>query len=502
MAITFTAAIDTADNGTWTDISADVLTLHWELGLRQPHDSLAEPGWARVSVRSPQRAYSPELNALRPGLRLRIASDDGTTQRTHFTGQIARIEPLPGDQGPRTATIHAVDALTGLEQATVRLPPQSSVTADMIIARVLDRAALRPAVLAGRWLLGRADHAELGQHTRLPERVLPHELETGKTVFAYVGDTWAEGIPAADALRAVVEAERGRLFIDRDGRLVFYNRHHLLRQIAPLAVFQNDWDALTYTYGADIISRVQVRLRPRRVGTAGALLWALTEPQRIRARASWTVTARFRDDQGQPAGALALETPRPGLDYQAVSVIDGADLTQQVEVIVRRADFSAALIEVRSRAAVEVDCWLQLRGTPLLQADPLLVEAFSPGAEAFYGPGVLNYDLPALGSLAQAEALARFELARRRQPVGCVRQITLHTARHAPHALAGTLFDRIRVQETQTGHAADYFIVREAHEVEQGGYRHRVTWTLERADAGAFWTLGHSRLAQQTTLAY
>jgi hypothetical protein len=130
------------------------------------------------------------------------------------------------------------------------------------------------------------------------------------------------------------------------------------------------------------------------------------------------------------------------------------------------------------------------------------MEPISYASQVFHSPQALRFDLPALDSVGQAESLARYELARRKTPRGHARSLTLSGSNHAAQILARTLFDRITVQESQTGHDADYFIVAEAHTVDLGSTRHHVTWTLESADDNTFWVLGHSRLNQDSVLAY
>ncbi|MBI5671125.1 MAG: hypothetical protein HZC41_24275 [Chloroflexi bacterium] len=505
MTVSYLVGLDVDSDGAFTDISADVLALEWRLGLAAPDDSAAPPASAAITVRNVSRAYSPEASALPPGTPVRIQSHDGLTTRTHFTGFVSRVEPAPGDQGPRAAVIQALGADAALEQHRIRLPPQINQRADAIISRVLDAVPLRRSVLQGRWLIGRSGNGELGRNTRLPAAPLTRSLQPGLTVFAYVGDTWADGIPADEAIRQVVEAERGRFFFNRAGTAVFFNRHHLLKPGAPAAVFDDDMDHLDYSYGDSTVSRVQVRLTPRRLGADGSLLWALPAPQPVppgdQPRA---LVARFRADDERPIGALAISAPVRGVDYSANLAPDGsgADVTRQVDVIVRAAGFSAATLEIRNRSRLPVYLYLQLRGTPLYRSDPLTVEQTSPYALAVYGLRTLAFDLPALDAVEQADRLARYELARRKTPRGTVRTLTLAGPAHEAQILARTLFDRITVRETQTGHVADYFIVAETHRVDLGGARHRVTWTLESVRAGAFWLLRGSRLRRDTVVAY
>ena len=99
----------------------------------------------------------------------------------------------------------------------------------------------------------------------------------------------------------------------------------------------------------------------------------------------------------------------------------------------------------------------------------------------------LSLDLPALSDFETAQAFATYELQRRKHPAGTINQLRLEAREHRPVALDLTLFDRIRISETQTGHRErEYFIVGEAHHVRDGGAEHEVTYTLEPADLTQF----------------
>lgn len=492
--VTYSVLIDRDDDATFAlDLAPAVTALRWRLGLDAP-------AAATITLRSAGRAFSPEGGgADLTGRRLRIVSDDGAAQRVHFTGHVTRVEPLPGRRG-LSAELHAEGLDAALARAVVRLPPLANARAGALIGRVLDAAPLRPWPLAGRWLLGRPGHSALGQTTRLAPPRIARRLDAGQTVFASAGDAWGDGMSALAAVRALAAAERGRFFVDRAGCAVFLDRHRALRPGDLAATFDDDMDGLDYDYGAEVVSAVRVRCLPRAAGTPGTALWTLPGAQLIAPRGRWAVTATYRDEAGQPLGALDVIAPVPGHDYSANTAPDesGADLTALVDVFMRAAGAAAAHLEIRSRTAQPLYLRLQLRGTPLLRGAPLTVEAASSAAAAFYAPGTLTLDLPQLDSLAQARSIARFELALRRAPRGRVTALTLA----GPRALALTVGDRVRVSETQTGHAADYFIAAETHEVDRGGGRHRVTWALDAAPAGAFWLVGRARVGAQTRVSF
>jgi hypothetical protein len=508
---TYTIRYDRDDNGAYAaDITADVLDARWRLGMTAPYDSVAQIATAEITVRNRDRRYSPEdpTSALQIGLALRITSDDGTTQRTHFIGAIAHVDPAPGDHGERTAVITAEGPLRALRQTRVRLDALRDVRADEVVAAVLAQVPLRARYLGGAFIVGLAGRAELGQTTRLPDSaaLVPSTLQRGSSVFAYVGDTWDDGMWALRAIEDAVEAERGRFYVDRGGGLVLLGRFDLLETRPLAATFRDDMAGLRFSYGADVVSRVGVTLRPRRVSATNEGLWTLGQAQRVLAGRSQAFTARFRAPDGSRIGALSVQTPRPYADYTINSDPAGAgtDLTGSVELQLIGVSGSAAQLRLVNPGSVEAYLLpgAVVRGRAIYTAAPITVEASDPLSETFYGPHDLVLSLPVLTSITQAEDIARFELFRRAQPRGAVWQMTLSAGTAGGAGLALTLFERVRVEATQTGHSAAYLIVGEAHHVSEGGARHTVTWALEPVNAGGWWRVGSGKLGISTRLAY
>jgi hypothetical protein len=508
----YTVALDLNDDGDFVDsgevLSADVIKLEWQLGLTKPFDSLAAPIHAGVTLRNVSRTYSPEYtsNPLKPGKPIRIQSNDGTTTRTHFTGFIDSIEPSTGTQGERIVVIHARGTERELAQNQVRLAPQINVRADLVIQAIFDAVRLRYAVLNGYMVVGVSGYDVIGTGKLFGAPVTPN-LESAKSILPHVADTWGEGIPADTAIREVVESERGRFFVNASGVPTFYNRHHTLLNITPAATFANNMEGLDYGYGAQVINRVQVRIVPRSVGVAGSVLWQLGSPLRVDPGQVRQVIARYRDVNLRPIGASAVIAPKAGLDYLANTKADGtgADRTTQAAVVlVGQNTASAATLEFRNNttATFYILVGMQLRGTPLNLTDPLTVEQSDSTSITFYGMGTLLFNLPAFTAAEDASQFARYELARRKDPQGIVHSIQVSSATLLTQVLTRTLFDRITVQDAQTNHARDYFIVAEEHTVDLGSTRHRVTWLLEPADSDIFFVIGSHKPDGSRVLTY
>ncbi|RMF81299.1 MAG: hypothetical protein D6737_05475, partial [Chloroflexi bacterium] len=489
------------------NIAARVRDLQWRLGFAAPFDTVAAPSSAQIIVENYDKSFSPEntSHALTRSKLVAIDSDDGTMRRRHFTGMIDRIEPAPGTQGKRQAVLHATGVEQQLAEHQVHIAPGIDITADTAIADVLNQVHLRPPRLKLHWIVGIAGNSEVGQAMIVVEDE-PVTLEGGQTVLAYVGDTWGDGIAALDAIRAIAETERGRFFVNRDGQLVFYNRHHTLLDTASLVTFADNMDGLDYAFGDAVVNQVEVRLIPRSVGTAGTVLWTTDQTQKIKRGESLDIVVTFRDDNDEPIGALALEALVPGNDYTANANKAGTadDMTAFVHIALIEQSFSAALLRVRNLSAQKVflQPGMQLRGTPLFQGNPIMVSRRDETSIAQYGLKRIAFTLPALTDIESAEQLARYELARRKDPRGTVRRMTLHDTQHTAQQLTRTLFDRITIIETQTGHNADYFIIAEAHHLQPKQARHETTWLLESADASAFWVVNTGTVGETTTPAY
>lgn len=490
MSIQYRISIDHNDDGDFSGggetITPQVLSMRWRLGMAQPFAAMAQPTEAQITVRNAGRGFSPEISGMQPGKRIRIQSDDGVTTRTHFSGFIQSIHPAAGDQGQRTAVITAYGAEERLRANQVSLQPMEHVTADVGIGTVLD----------GVFILD--IQSTLGTHT-LAGHHLPRQFETGQSVFTRLGDQWGDAIPADEAIRQIVESERGRFYVNRDGTAVFLNRHHTLLNHSIKATFSDDMAGLHYSYAATIRNRVQVTVTPRGIGEADTVLWQLDNRQRIPAGGRRRIAIRYHDENGYPVSARGVKA----VYAASTSATGGENAAASISVVLDYSGADRASLNISNNSQRDVYLEeLTLRGTPISGGNPMLLEHSDHTSITYFGLHTLSLDLPALSSLDEADAIARYELARRQHPAGLLTTLSTNSRAHPTETLGLTLFDRITVHESQTGHSGDYFIVAEAHQVSAGGAAHQVTWTLEPAADTRFAVLGTMRLDGPQVLAY
>jgi hypothetical protein len=472
MSIETFVLLDRDRDGSFEDlITDDVLAMDWRLGMSRPYDVVAAPSRATLTLDNRQGLYT----ALLPGDGVTIRRQaPGGALLTGFVGVVESVEVA--GRGRVRVQAHGLDAWLHTLRGTVA--PGIQVTADTMIERLL--AEWPPLIAYNGYLI-----IDLDGHNMINSGVLvwtpdPRLMtQPGRSTFAYVGDTWRESEPLIDAIREVVTSERGRFYAARDGTLVFVNRHYTLLNSATVATFEDtmlDWD---FAYGADLINRVEVACVPRRIGPANSAVWRTTNALRVEPGVTRRIIVRYRDDNDRAIGVLDLVEP---VDYTA-RTSDGTDISAFVEVAAERIGVNAAALTLTNLTAVPafVDA-LTLHGTPLITEDALVVVAEDGESRTRYGPRSVRLWLPALTDVEEAQAVAEYELARRKDPAGRARSITVRI--EDDPTLRVQLLDRIRVKEAHTGHDGDYLICAEAHEVTPDG--HYVTWLLEPAETARY----------------
>lgn len=502
MSIIYTIAIDYNEDGDFTDtgdnITDDVLRAEWHLGMSAPYATVSSIATAKITVLNPTRDFSPEVNGNLIGKPLRIQSDDGITVRTHFSGFIEGVEPQTGNQGKQQSLIIAYGRELELEQYRVRLPLQTDVRADEALSDILTQIDWRYARLDGMCIIGRDS---IGSSDIFPDEAFTSTLDTGKSTFAFLADDWADGLPANEAIQQLTQGEGGRFFFNREGEAIFYHRHHLIEDSTIEATFDDDMADLAYDYG-DVVNAVEVVLTPRTIGTANTKIWSLGTALKLDKESSIQIIARYEVDD-ESVGAIEVLAPQADAHYKAYASPNNTnvDMTANFQVIIVETGMSATVLEIRNRGDERAYLTqLDIHGTPLITGDALSLKKSDSLSIALYGKRSLRMRLPVITDIDEVQAISTWELERRSSPRGIVRELHTNTRNHPTKTLSLTLFDRIRIQETQTGHDANYHIVAEHHLVDKGGTRHQVEWFLEPAESDLFFIIGTHSIDDEAVL--
>ncbi len=275
--------------------------------------------------------------------------------------------------------------------------------------------------------------------------------DTGLDVYPFL---WSDDEPIWEEMVRVAEAEGGRVFIDKDGNLRFWNFLHLLQNGSPVATFtgastdytdlEPEWDF------SNIYNKVIVKYRPRFIAGIQSI-WQSSEAIAVPPASDKLVWAQFQSP------AYQIVTPEAKTDYSARTA-SHIDKTSNVTVSVVAAYAQRAQLRLRNSNAVHqvyVD-GLQLRGYPLLVTEERTAEAADDGAGGSietYGERVWEMDNVYIQSEEQAASLAQSILHRFKLPRRTVR---LRNVRGLPYLEVG---DRVHVDDTpNTDIDGDFFV--------------------------------------------
>lgn len=496
-------------------ITEDVLSATWSSGFSGPYEPVAKDSQLTLTLRNTDKRFSPEYSRspfypnFTQGKLVRVRSTWEGVTRQHFIGWIDSIDSTPGQYLSRQTTVRASSFLLRAQDYEAFIPVQENKSADLVIDAVLRRAAVFPPGFYGRWVIGITDKAELGHNTILGELSDYLETETGISTFIIIGDQWSDGVTVYGALRDAVGREGGRLFVNRQGKIIFWNRDHFPLTTTVQTTIDNSMTQTQYEFGDLFVNRVTVRARPRSIGTTNQTLGVLNKATKIPAGGSKEISFRYADQVSSGvsvAGKNAL-APVQITDFTANSAEDGSgsNYTSSVTAVIVEESGTRCKVSYSNAAGVEV--WLQpgmqIRGIKITDFGEVDTERVNSLSMLQFGLRPYTYPF-VMDDVAEAENMAAFMLQNRQGPRGRVKSLELAAYANGEmltQALARTIGDRIVVLEEQTDINAAYFIISESHRL-SGDYR--VTWQLEPAAVSQYWIMalaGYGEVGETTILA-
>lgn len=495
--------------GTYDDITADVTAISWKLGFRAPYQDIADESTCKITLANTDGKYNPENSSsplhdlLLPQRRTEIRwvpAGGGTTVLWAGFIEFPSVtwETAGAATGNTFAQLNGIGFKSILDKVKVNLPVYTGVTGDVILTDVLSQAII-PANCPGIWILGMASFSELGDTTILMDVANFATIETGTVLVSTGSDP--QITTASQMIADVTMAERGRFFIDRSGECTWWNRHHLLTNVADsgtVVCSTGDFrpTQIEYTYGELLSNVIEVTIAPPNTDTAETL-WELPNEITIPISSSSVLFATLRRDTGQYVGASTLvASPTFSQGTATVTVIEYGN---QAEITLTNA--SSTLNAILTS--------LTLSGAPTVQQNQMTVHKEDTATLTVYGERQFSVRLGALSTYADAEFVADYELFNRKAPIGMIKSVKYARALEdaSSTALLGwPIGTRLAVSAAEIGHSADYFVMGEEHSWApgaNGGY-HEMTLRLEQARL-AMWVLGdagYSELSDTTTVGY
>lgn len=493
---TYTVAVDWDKDGTYTgtydDITAYVRSIRMFNGFRQPYMNVAGEATLELELDNSDKRFSPEYSSgplygkKWKYLPVRVQANNGTTY-TMWTGYLTSIQPQPGANAEKRAILKATSVRRILDTTKVYLPLQIGQRTDQIIQNILDQVLI--AETGTPWALGVAGYSEVGNTTYVAGNALTYAAETGGVTLSYFGDTWDDGVTAYEGIKQVVEAERGKFFMDRFGQAIFWNRtHFLLDTTADFSLTDADILSYAYVYGddQDLVNRCIVRYKPRSIGGATDTVWQLDKPVSIPMGTEKKINARFTeqssDSQISGYNILMPNEANGTLQFSA----------GEADLVTWTPNARGAEMVFVARSSNSTISTIIIQGYKLTAYNAVEAEAIDGSSVFFYGMHELTLDIPAIDNENDAQAIADYEVGRRASPFGRLASISLINKSTSILAkqLSSDVGSRVNITESQTGHNSDYFIIGEEHVITDGMKKHITTWYLEPANTNQYWILG------------
>ncbi len=391
--------------------------------------------------------------------------DGGTVDM--WNGWIDDANPSPKVTRALSSSVTGAGSKKFIQDQEILLPLMLNVTADQVIAEILDNVQSPP--LEGEWLLGIIGQGELGLTTRLGNTTVPSTLETGQITFSRVGDNWADNTDAYTAIKSVTENERGKFYIDRGGTANFWNNQHWQLAVSNDLEINETMQGMQYAFGSLMKNIVRVNYSPR-VESDGGTLWQSPEDIILVAGETKNLTGFFHDASENPIGGTLLSTVMAN--------------TGSIQLIpAERARGVAIDLRETSGSMGGTITSLSTSGTAITDTNKILIERKAAEEIARFGEREFSIEADLIDNDNNAITIADFELDRRKILRGDAISITLGNRLDSviTEMINRTIGARVRVTDTQVLLTKDYLIVGEQHTVVKGNTIHSVTWNLEPA---------------------
>jgi hypothetical protein len=489
---TISVEVDWTRTGTWVDETRRTRRVVARAGFERPGDPVAAVGRATIELDnidgrySPENGTSPLAGSVRPGRPLRVRASDGAQTWTVFYGFIERIAPDAGYLGNRRARLDAFDGLGWLA-----VQPLSAVYADRLpvadaIATITGLAYTPPALAIG-------DNGD---------------------VLTHFGRAWLpEETACLDALRDVCQAVYGRFWQARDGTATYWTREQRQHGRGPLALAIDGTApprALSVAEDmAAVINRVQVTVYPPDVIGALTEIWRAHTALLLAPGATRTVSAPFRDTNGQRIAALDVADLEMGVDVRINTRRDeggkdrtgACDVTASLAVEATRA--AIALTNHSSRALYVT--LLRVRGRPIRTYDPIVIQRDGEGSQLQHGVRTLALDLVMQSDPGFADGLAAYVIARSGWPLLAAGRLALRdqTVIGGVNVFAIEIMELIEVRDPQSTLIGRHRVRAVEYTMEDGALG--VELLLERTDDRPYWrleTVGAGELGYATILGF
>jgi hypothetical protein len=252
-------------------------------------------------------------------------------------------------------------------------------------------------------------------------------------------------------MKKVAEAENGRVFFDREGKLRFWNKNHYAenKDVKYTFTFDSNISDLKFEVNSDkIVNHVIVKAKPREVQSL-QIVWALQGYEEIAAGSSIDYEVSIDDP------CTTMNEPTANSDYLANSASDGSgdDMTSDIVISDFTVTAQKATMTITNNGAETAYLTLfQVKGTPATVIHEMEVDVKDTASVQKYKDRSLEIENDYMQDVDDAEALAKRRIIELRNPLDYIEVEVIGN----PEIKVG---DVVRVQDSYTGTSKKLFVV-------------------------------------------
>lgn len=492
-----------------------VLSAHTEIGW-DDELSQASAGVCQLVVDNHLGDYSPEnaggffYGDLALGKDITVFEVYKGVRYNHFKGTVESITPH-AEKDNQVAFIQAVDGMDELNQLEINTVLRTDTDSGVLVGDILDAAG---------WTAAR-------------------DIDTGVDTLQL---GWFHKTKALAALRMLEAIENGRFYIDPTGTAIWENRH--ARLLGDGLVSQHDFEDTMVELGYEYSKRLvynQFTVRGRRYFVGGATLWsgydlAVIEDELIYSAHTGDVAAPYipqnssltiRAEFGAPLATydtIVVDThwnantspDKTGTDVSANISLVQTQYGQSIKMVFTNSGNQGAYLVVPDSPPVGAPSNRTILIYGVLYAEEVMAITEEDAANPYVIKKSLEIDAKFKSNPNDILSYAQYLKARYKNAVP--RAVSArHIARAAwpddtirIQCLTRHISDRITMKSTLLAFDTDYFInkVVQDYLINQGGFEHETTWSVERVEGGyegVYWILGvagYSELGETTVLGF
>lgn len=518
----------------WVDVSAWVInTSRCEIGIggSGPLDRVASTGSLDFTLLNTSNRFTPGSSLrqyeLTTGCKVRLTFWYKGRSAVKFFGYIPP-NGLKLDTSPFFGTIQvqAVDFMEQLASHELELPAfAQNKKIGEIVALILANMPVKP--LSAAYGTGNDTFATVFDTVKSTTRALQ---EINKVTLSEMGYAYVKPTVSADEV-LVIEGRGARngaalatvytwngdtdyLLLEDGGYLLLEDGGKIELHgifVAGDALFSNDMRTLKISHADNYYNEIKTSVAPRRLGTAGEVLFNSEKAITISAGATVTVEGRFADpnQEAQAVSGINMVTPAATTDYLFNAAEDGTGTNMTADLSVTAVyGTNGVTYTLKNNHATTTGyvTKLQARGTGVYTYRPVDHTESNSTLTAAEGKRTLNYPMEYQDDPLVGADFSTYLLAQYQNKLTTFESATFVANRSEfliNAFLDLSVGDKLQIKDTSIGINRAFFITSFEFTVQPGGF---VVWQIGLKDSVydvfASWILGTSKLNTTTILGF